>query len=702
MKKMLTALLCLILCLLMLPVTAIADSDGEQPAVITDSDHEMLVDPNPKVKEEESPLMRPLLAAKPDADPLACTFIANTANREYMERMIDWYLDTQPSLKTTLADGFSVLMFFEGGSDNVDTASYSDLAYRDGAVVIILQDDGAGPYIAGYCENCNTMPDYPMGYEYDNGHPGYGTATLIDGVYDLYTVNHRGTHAGFSVHMQNGLGCVPCVYMHENGSFALLNGTGVNVHGRMRDTVSGDVKTPISAGCLTVGDDGSFTEYNEYLNTAVGKQFKLIDHTYDGTDIETYRYQDWDDARCLMTKAAAMVLDRYLAKDHMMGIYESREVVEYITAFSTASQCDTDNVLASATNYPAYLTLTLSSSTDVKQLPLSSATTLGAADATLTATALYEVEGDYWYRVQFRNGTGYVPAAAVDTVATKYDDLSAHNFNWPTEKTYGNAFSTTGILSTSYNRYTKVFGIISDKDGTPECTAVHPDSGEDRLYTYSINASDGANGITDSEGNVTWLYSTLDNKLAFSGLAQGRHQYLVKAVVKNYYVGPAGLTWEEKEVEILKKDFTVVPIAITKGMDSKWVFGASDGLTFVSNMSCSRFSTLKIDGQEIDNKEEKLYTTSTDSPLEVTISTGLLKMLRPGPHTLTIVGSYGNAETRFWVMPDSHRSSGSGGTTTDTASTTVTSAPTGDAGLMSLCLSGMLSGAGLILLKKKK
>ena len=630
-KRIFLLLLTLVMLFALVPTAAFADADNAPAARITDSDNEMSADSAPNIR-SNGRLLR--AAPKSAGKTLSCaSFISNAENRAYIDRMIVWYLKNEPVLGEALEAGHSVIMFFEGGSDNVDSPRYADISYRDGAVGIIIRNDEEGAaYIVGYCENCNTLPDFPFGYEYDNGHPGYGTAILVDGVYRELTFNHKNTHAALTSRTLSGQAYVPCVYMRDDGSFALLNGTGINVHARMRDTVGDSVNEPTSAGCITVGDEATLSEYNKFITSYIADRFEIEPAVFGEAD--TYLFTKADEYR----EAAVMVMDRFLAKEHLKTVYGGNsEVVEYITAHSTTSQSDEENIMSAAKEYPAYLTLSVTEETEIKQLPTASADSLGAAANTLTATAVYELGGEYWYRVLFSGGVGYIPASAAAVSETRYDDISLHAENWPTEKTYGNAFSVSGIFGTEYNRLFAVNGCIMDMAGRLESSASHTvASGE---ASYSINASDGATSYS----------SSLDYNLGFSGLSLGEHKYQLSATAKNYFVEDGKLGFEEKTVTMLDKTFTVVSPAITDGADSEWMQNGASGLTFKTNINNNRFSGVQIDGDTLDTAA---YSSDGASPVSVTLKPETLAQLALGEHTITVLGRYGNAEATFSVIEE--------------------------------------------------
>jgi|GEM_PF-3984083 len=466
-------------------------------------------------------------------------FVADTVKSAYMDRMISYYIENG-NLQSTLSAGQPVLMFFEGASDigkcEVD-------GERTGAVCLVIRNDGRENYIAYYCKLCDTLPDYPFGYSYDNGHDNYGAATLIDGIYSLYTVNHRGIYAGFNTRTGSNQ-CVPCVYMNSDGSFSVLNGNGINVHTRLSASVSGDEKSPYSAGCLCIAGGQPYDAYLEFLQQAVPDTTGLTDTKFGGGDIKKYNTSVTPED----TVAGKLVMDRYLAKDAMSALYGgNKEAIACITEYSSTAQADEaagSTCIANCTVYPSYLSAEVKEGTALMSLPQNGTPAAEADGNALTVTALYEnADGEYWYRVYYKGSTYFVNASDVGDTTCIFDDVSIHNYNYPVVKQYKKAFSVWGIVGARYNKLKSVNGYINSSTGTNECTK----SVTNILRSYSLDSSDGW---------TAYRYS-LDNLMAFSGLSIGEHQYKISATVDNYYVSDDGIKAETKEIVLVDKTFRV-------------------------------------------------------------------------------------------------------------------------------------------------
>ena len=265
---------------------------------------------------------------------LSCSFISDSANRKYVEEMINFYLYdientdktcSEPATLTTLRSGKPVVFFFEGASD---LAHKDYTKYRNAAVCIVLKWNTSkkAPYIAFYSESCSTLPDHPLSYGAYSHSKGksYGTATLVDGVYKIYTTNHNG-YAAFNVRTIDGKSSVNAVYMKKNG-YSTLKATGINIHTRTSSKVS-SASNPWSAGCLLIGDTKNFSDFKNFISATYPSTSKLSNTTYKNQSIK----------RCssgTSKEAGLLVVDRYLYRDEMMQIYKNQEAVDTITKFS--------------------------------------------------------------------------------------------------------------------------------------------------------------------------------------------------------------------------------------------------------------------------------------------------------------------------------------------------------------------------------
>lgn len=280
-------------------------------------------------------VMNPTVTSAAERHNISVSFIKNKSHRSYVEMMIDYYLYESKEASTiisTLKSGKPVVMFFEGASDNAK----KDTNYRTGAVCIVLKwkTSKNKPYIDFYSKDCSTLPDHPLKYgAYSHGKGSqYGTATLVDGIYKLYTTNHNGQYAGFHVRTLSGKGSVPAVYMKKEG-FSKQNATGINIHTRTSAKVSSASK-PWSAGCILVGASKTFKEYQNFIAATYPSDCTLKNTTYKS---ESIKYCSAGTAK----ETGLLIMDRYLYRDIMIQkIYKNTEAVDTITAFSLQAYKD--------------------------------------------------------------------------------------------------------------------------------------------------------------------------------------------------------------------------------------------------------------------------------------------------------------------------------------------------------------------------
>jgi len=260
----------------------------------------------------------------------ALSFISDKENREYMETMMQYYFGEYPKLNTALNKGKSVVFMFEGGSDLVNDSEFgSDYnKYRVAATCIVVRKNNTTgkPSITYYSERASTMPDYPLAYgEYDHGKSSvYGTPTIKDGIYSLYTTNHNNTYAAYNVRDSADDSAVSSVWL-KNGGYAVMNAPGLNVRTRTTTQRSSKASDPWSAGSLM--SSGSIAVHNEFIPYSKPSNAATKSATY--SDTATYAFSETG------IHAGELVLDRYLHRDVMKNtIYKNSSAVDEITSFS--------------------------------------------------------------------------------------------------------------------------------------------------------------------------------------------------------------------------------------------------------------------------------------------------------------------------------------------------------------------------------
>lgn len=472
-------------------------------------------------------------------------FIKDKGKSSYIDRMIKYYIDNNANLKEALADGKAVVMFFEGASDIAGKVSDG---YRNAAVCLVIKQNlkNHRNYIAYYDKNSTTYPDYPYAYDYVNGHDGYGTAVALDGIYNIYTHNHNSYYAAFNVRTGNK-NAVPCIYMNNKGSFSVLNGTGINLHLRPYDTVSGDELKPTSAGCLLIGGTDSVDSFNNFLNTVDPDNTNREQTTIQGITLDKYTTTG--------SFAGCVVIDRYLGKDILYEVYKNKEAIETITAFSTFSQ----NVQAAGPtfktagleSYSSYMTGTVSGGKALYSLPCKGRPAAKTRSGSLLINGVFKnCAGELYYRVFTGNATYYISAADVKKVSPKFDDITIHNYNYPEVKAQGKSFSIKGIVARQYNTLTSVTGSVLTSGGTVNNFYTV----KNILSSVAISNEDGWVDLTNDAERY------INNQLKFSGLATGTYTYRITADVKNHYVDRGQIKCFEKEIILVDKTFEVLPL----------------------------------------------------------------------------------------------------------------------------------------------
>jgi hypothetical protein len=187
-----------------------------------------------------------------------------------------------------------LLFFFEGvGSD-------SDPSLRMNAMCVLIQD-GQITYLN---QNSTTIPDYPFLPSLNSGIP---VPTLVSGIYDFDTVNHKSRYAALRVLNDS------VVRFESTDKFYLSTSGGIHIHRRYQNA-----PIPLSAGwansvgCLMVGTAGTKAtdEYATFLQT-----LGVISETSGGT------------AKYQTQVTGKLILDRTYAADYLSAVGYSDEAI---------------------------------------------------------------------------------------------------------------------------------------------------------------------------------------------------------------------------------------------------------------------------------------------------------------------------------------------------------------------------------------
>ena len=188
---------------------------------------------------------------------LTCAgFISDTTRQNYIDVMMQHYLNTNSKLTTTLDNGYCVVFMFEGGSDNYTKTPYQDAVgtVRTQAVVIVVKKDSSGnAYIDYYNESCSSIPDdanWTSGGSCDN------CTTVLDGIYSMQTWNHTGPYAALNLYDATWSWYTPTQGSTGWGNYC----SGINVHTRRSNYTGGrSAGYAQSAGCqlISYGENSS-------------------------------------------------------------------------------------------------------------------------------------------------------------------------------------------------------------------------------------------------------------------------------------------------------------------------------------------------------------------------------------------------------------------------------------------------------------
>ena len=196
---------------------------------------------------------------------LTCSvYISNSTARNYIDKMMKYYINSNSTLQSTLNSGLPVVFMFEGGSDNYWTGSdYVNSVWdvRIQAAVFVVKLDASGNAYVAFCsENCSSIPSYAPNCTPNVGYSG--SVTILDGIYRMYRWDHTGPYAAFQLDIPNSNAGGYGLYVPDSiPDGQLLGCSGINVH--TRSTTSGSYW---SEGCQLIGTgNDSSNEYNAFF-----------------------------------------------------------------------------------------------------------------------------------------------------------------------------------------------------------------------------------------------------------------------------------------------------------------------------------------------------------------------------------------------------------------------------------------------------
>lgn len=217
-------------------------------------------------------------------------------HEEYINTSIQWHAENSPKVKEALENGKNAVFLFDGVSKNLNGATIVESGYQKGdnrynhsaVCVVVNLDESKEPQIIYACE-ASTMPDNVRGTNGDKGRP-----TVVDGIYDLRTVNHAGSSDPYAAHDIQNLKVIRC-WKNTNDPVSEVfeyNKTGIHVHATKNNDSLDKVGSADSTGCVTIGRPNCVypNDYNHFMNVMVFSgtallyiNGKYVGETYDST-----------------------------------------------------------------------------------------------------------------------------------------------------------------------------------------------------------------------------------------------------------------------------------------------------------------------------------------------------------------------------------------------------------------------------------
>lgn len=249
-----------------------------------------------------------------DVEGIKSTVISNKSRALYVDVMMRYHLlsDTNNHrVERNLKDGKSIVFFFDGCSDNVDDSKYSNLSkYRIHSYCAVIQLKDGVPTVVYESENNSTIPDNPRNPETNEGDP---VPTVLDGIYNIQSINHGGSYAALWVEDDGTQ--VPVMRCTETTNYVSTS-KYINIHARSQwSSAPADGITPdsySSSGCFNVGkvSDG-FKDYNKFIELILG--------------VKNARKPDWNNTKCTSgIDYGLVIVDRSHYQTQLAEIYKGK------------------------------------------------------------------------------------------------------------------------------------------------------------------------------------------------------------------------------------------------------------------------------------------------------------------------------------------------------------------------------------------
>ena len=203
--------------------------------------------------------------------------------------------------------------------------------------------------------------------------------------------------------------------------------------------------------------------------------------------------------------------------------------------------------LAKCTYYPANFNAVMDKEATLYSYPASDYSALDtiSAGSEVHITAVYKNSyGNYWYQVNMGNGTvGYIGSDTATAKTFRYDDLSVID-------------PTMDDIALNAGYYLK--GRLHAINNSLYQVNARVYSGEDTSATPVLSSYDNPNSKI-----YVLNYSDVCDNMIFSDLETGYYTYEISADVKNYYVSGGTLKYQNENVVLWTKPFTVGGASIT-------------------------------------------------------------------------------------------------------------------------------------------
>lgn len=284
---------------------------------------------------------------------------------------------------------------------------------------------------------------------------------------------------------------------------------------------------------------------------------------------------------------------------------------------------------------PTYLTVEVAKATTLKKYPCAAATDASSTNIafpsigdTFDVYAMWEnTEGNYWYEVKYNGSTCYLFSGDTEVTKHRTDDITISSVSAPSSVTTGNDFTLAGLIASNYNTIGTIQGYIvpGKVSSYTEGTAVQKVNRES-LYVKAYEIKNSA----------------IDIGLTFETLSPGTYTYCVNVVTPNYYSSDGkAISTYWAATEVLVQSFTVqsagatsfkitfdanggtLPTAVSTYKADGVNVSRGDGMVVIYNQSGSTVATNAYGVEAVVNAEGKITSKRAYlSTTQVTVPIG--------------------------------------------------------------------------------